>query len=110
MLFRESIACEVTESDATTPGNRERIMVPGPHSERAKAAQPTIAQEPSAATLTRGSSGGDVVQPSTRILPVLPSKTYKTCVPVVPPPTPQIWTRSEASVSAVCVICPGNVP
>src|SRR5947209_19723619 len=47
MPFLESMTWLVMELEGTAPGQRERIMVPGPHSDRAKAAQPIMAQEPS---------------------------------------------------------------
>src|SRR5689334_22077923 len=48
MPFLESMTWPVIAFDGTALGSRDRIIVPGPHSDRANDAQPIIASEPSA--------------------------------------------------------------
>src|SRR5579883_564490 len=112
VLVTVSIACPVTFVEATGFGYRERIMKlgPGPHRECAKAAQPIIAQEPSAAGVTRGTSGGAVTHPSAYSRPWFASYSMIPCGPPLPAlRTPHTCTLSAAVESAAWRICGGNV-
>src|SRR3954447_12428047 len=72
---RESNACPVTLVEPMALGWRDRIMkLAPPQGERVNIAQPIMAQEPSAAGVTRGSRAGEVVHTSAYIR--LRSRSY----------------------------------